>query len=1013
MKKTLTKLLAIFLSVCLLFTTPVVTALAEENDCPIEEISLTLHRPIYENIDGYWDYSEIVGDYFYYNIYDYVINATTINIYYKDGTSESLDYYEISERADLRCDIGFYGASQYEAPWHTGMEIEAYFDLCYLPCDETVFYDFVTTVEETPIESIEAEATKSLVENVSGNSIYDEDAQQEFYQYDVAYTEPTFTVKWKDPSKSDSVIAYNDIKSILYFEPEFSTNQSYENQWVLGGSYSATASLLGVECDFEVSIISSAVKSISVEATYDAIIDVDSNFSYDYENEAAFWEYNFDAFWPEITLTFENGFTLTEEYGCLDAKTNYSYNFWHSSNQSSKTPWSKTGNYSFTFEFDSNPDDSENEILSCIVPVTIVENPIEKITAVASAPVNANNYYEQEGEEGSYKYYYENGSPLITVYYTDGTVSKPMQWYEINALFGEKYWCSIYSEQGYGNEWQMGKNKCTVDYLGHSADYDIYLTDKVVKSIKVLSAKTNSENGYYGENDNFIYNTDFDIELELTLWDDSVVTKTVTEDSCNEYGFVEIISDQETTPWSIGGENVFTVKFTDYYEQEILATGNVEITEYFEFDYYFYMDMGVVISGYYGTIRGTMEIPDTIDGKPVFSISSLYSHNSTGDLVTGVVIPDSVTQISNYALSSLPNITSLSLGSGLTVIPEELILGCSKLESLSVSEANPNYYSSQNAIYTKDKTKLIAVAPACTETILLPSECTDISVLFDHKAEYGNVKIGYETAGDYCTTVDGVTYTTDKTTVISCDKDKSGDIVLPDTVKDIAPNAFLGCDKITSVTIPNTVTNIAYAAFGDCTALKSVTLPTTLQSIGDFAFGYCTSLTEVNFPSELTSIGEAAFMGSGLKNVTVPDKVEEIGRNAFRESKVETAKIGKAVKSMPKAFYECVNLKSVNVPASMELYDSAFYGCTSLSSANLENGLGIISTYAFLDCSALTSVTIPNSVTDIEEKAFAWSGLKSITIPDSVVYMGEGVFSGCSELTTANISNELEEIGKF
>ena len=54
MKKCLTKLLAIVLSVCVLFSTPVVTALAESY-CPIESVYLTLHRPLYENVDGYWD----------------------------------------------------------------------------------------------------------------------------------------------------------------------------------------------------------------------------------------------------------------------------------------------------------------------------------------------------------------------------------------------------------------------------------------------------------------------------------------------------------------------------------------------------------------------------------------------------------------------------------------------------------------------------------------------------------------------------------------------------------------------------------------------------------------------------------------------------------------------------------------------------------------------------------------------------------------------------------------------
>lgn len=47
-----------------------------------------------------------------------------------------------------------------------------------------------------------------------------------------------------------------------------------------------------------------------------------------------------------------------------------------------------------------------------------------------------------------------------------------------------------------------------------------------------------------------------------------------------------------------------------------------------------------------------------------------------------------------------------------------------------------------------------------------------------------------------------------------------GDIVIPDTVTMIAPEAFKGNDNVTSVTIPGSVSAIGYNAFEGCTALE-------------------------------------------------------------------------------------------------------------------------------------------------------------------------------------------------
>ncbi len=126
---------------------------------------------------------------------------------------------------------------------------------------------------------------------------------------------------------------------------------------------------------------------------------------------------------------------------------------------------------------------------------------------------------------------------------------------------------------------------------------------------------------------------------------------------------------------------------------------------------------------------------------------------------------------------------------------------------------------------------------------------------------------------------------------------------IPDTVDEIAPAAFMYCDKLQEVTIPEGVTHIDAWAFS-YTALPKIELPDSLLQIDDYAFAYCTSLREVVFgeglqfiygaafaecralqeidlPEKLETVEQYAFCGTSLKSVTIPASITQIGFCAF------------------------------------------------------------------------------------------------------------------------------------
>jgi len=186
------------------------------------------------------------------------------------------------------------------------------------------------------------------------------------------------------------------------------------------------------------------------------------------------------------------------------------------------------------------------------------------------------------------------------------------------------------------------------------------------------------------------------------------------------------------------------------------------------------------------------------------------------------------------------------------------------------------------------------------------------------------------------------------------------------------------------------------------------------------------SIKSVVLSDGITSLGRNSFNGcTGLTSVTIPNSVTTIDACAFLGCHGLTAvSIPNTVTTIESsAFSHCSGLTSMVVEAGNPVYDSR-NNCNAIieTASNklisgcqntiISNSVTSIGEYAFSGCTGLTSVTIPNSVTTIETSAFFdCEGLTSVTIPNSVTSLGDDVFNLCFYLTSVKISDNVTSLG--
>ena len=240
----------------------------------------------------------------------------------------------------------------------------------------------------------------------------------------------------------------------------------------------------------------------------------------------------------------------------------------------------------------------------------------------------------------------------------------------------------------------------------------------------------------------------------------------------------------------------------------------------------------------------------------------------------------------------------------------------------------------------------------------------------------------------------------------------ASNVIVPNGIDIIAPQAFYGNTRINNVSLPESVTFIGAYAFYNCSNAiinipkisGSLTIGTNaLNGAGQVKYLNKSSYTNGNdtFYFTVNENDEAIIVGCSTTstNITLPTTL----------SGYDVVKVGY------RGMANCTTLTSVTIPSNiiaLDLY--SFYGCNNITTVTIPATCSHVGDYAFMNCTSLHSVTIAEGVIYVGDSAFyGCKSLAEIVVPDTCTYLGKYAFYGCTSLETASIGISVPDVNDY
>jgi hypothetical protein len=284
-------------------------------------------------------------------------------------------------------------------------------------------------------------------------------------------------------------------------------------------------------------------------------------------------------------------------------------------------------------------------------------------------------------------------------------------------------------------------------------------------------------------------------------------------------------------------------------------------------------------SGMDGTSYNSYYPANTIPDRAFYYANS----SKVNQLLSTIILPTSITSIGYSAFRYCTSLATIIIPASVTAIESESFYGCSGLTSVTIG----NFVTTIGYAAFSDCSKLTNVT--------IPTSVTDIS---DRAFSGCTALTGFTVLSGNLSysSLDGVLFNQNKTSLIQYPVGKQGSYTVPATVGVVRAGSFVDCSKLTSITIPDGVYLLGgdTATFTGCKLLTAFTVTTGNSTFASIDGVLCNKVGSAIIqcpqgksgvyviPSTIKTIQNSAFMNcSGLTGITIPGSVTSIDNYAF------------------------------------------------------------------------------------------------------------------------------------
>ena len=346
-----------------------------------------------------------------------------------------------------------------------------------------------------------------------------------------------------------------------------------------------------------------------------------------------------------------------------------------------------------------------------------------------------------------------------------------------------------------------------------------------------------------------------------------------------------------------------------------------------------------------------------------------------GTWIGQLVVPNSVTRLSDSALGEMKHLLSATLGTGVDEDDAIAVFsGSTELRAIEVADGSQSLLAEDGVLFDAEKTRLLSFPLGKIGSYEVPDGIGEIA-----EAAFAQASLS--------------------------------SVAFPSSLVSIGESAFASSRLSGQLVLPAGSFAIGKSAFSE-TEIESVDIGGA-TSIGESAFASCTQLAAADLRTDrcaLESVGANAFApDTPLGSVVLPDSVTSVGAGAFANNAALTkvhlgAGISEAYSTL---FSGCENIAELSVSAD----SASYYADGNVLYVKQSDGMHLSFS---LPGNAFTAYTVAAGTVQIDKSAFKDNKtLETLVLPEGLKTIESGAFNGCSALANVSFPDSLSSVNGF